>query len=177
MQVSLVTVFLLCTLPTEAPSIVVDNRPESGIPLEATEQMKARQRKSEKSVSRGFREMTQGTIQTVRIRYYNKKIWPTLQQVRAYIAGFLSAKTTGAGNYYFWSESLVEPQIECLVDFTEAYRQKLQSEGKSCHVGRLLIWQTEACYRDGTGRWWFVNAFDYFHKAHPNGDRTLSKGS
>ena len=41
--------------------------------------------------------------------------------------------------------------------------------------GRLLLWNTEACYRDPQGVWWFVTAFDHFHRAHPRGDRRLAK--
>ena len=39
------------------------------------------------------------------------------------------------------------------------------------HEGRLLVWRTEACFRDAAGRWWFVSLLDYFHNHHPSGDR------
>ena len=30
-------------------------------------------------------------------------------------------------------------------------------------------------FRDATGRWWFVNAFDHFHRSHPKGNRENAK--
>lgn len=63
-------------------------------------------------------------------------------------------------------------EIECLVEFTDEYRRNLMRKN---HVGRLLIWNTETCFRDGTGIWWFVNAFDHFHCAHPMGTRELEQ--
>jgi hypothetical protein len=67
------------------------------------------------------------------------------------------------------------PEIECIVQFTDEHRQKLLAENKGCREGRLLIWKTESCFRDATGRWWFVNAFDQFHRSHPKGNRALAK--
>ena len=67
------------------------------------------------------------------------------------------------------------PEIEGVVEFTDEYRNKLFAEKKDCREGRLLIWNTEACFRDATGRWYFVTAFDQFHRSHPKGDRSLVK--
>ena len=53
------------------------------------------------------------------------------------------------------------PEIECLLTF------------KNDREGRLLLWQTVGCLRDGTGKWWFISPQQYFHRKHPKGDRTL----
>ncbi|MCH9656596.1 MAG: hypothetical protein K0U86_09985 [Planctomycetes bacterium] len=67
------------------------------------------------------------------------------------------------------------PEIECFIEFTDEYRYKLYKKEKPCRQGRLLIWHTESCYRDATSSWWFVSAFNHFHKYHPKGDRKLAK--
>ena len=155
----------------DEPSIVFDNRPEFGMPLEAERQQR------EQGVKPGtipfesdFQTLTKNTIKRVRIRYFDKSIWKTEAQAREYVAGLLTQKAH-AHSFPLWSEVLGEPQIECVVEFTDEHRHKLLEEHKPCREGRLLLWQTESCFRDATGRWWFVTLFDYFHKFHPKGDR------
>jgi hypothetical protein len=76
---------LLLTCAGKEPSIVFDDRPEAGVPPEALAQ----------KTDQGFgnetlHAMTQGTIKTIRIRYFNKKTWATEGQAREYVAGFLA---------------------------------------------------------------------------------------
>ena len=169
--------------PSDQPSIVFDNRPESGMPREALAQMIAKL-----SVPKGalpaqelpktLHALTNGTIKTVRIRYFNKDTWATEEQAREYVAKFLAHKSLDAylGSYP-WSQGVGAPEIECLVDFTDEYRKKLRDEQKPSHEGRLLLWNTESCFRDATGRWWFVSAYDHFHGSHPKGIRENAKGA
>jgi len=118
-------------------------------------------------------DLTNGTIKSVRIRYFNKNVFATEHLARDYVRGFLAHKSLPVFSNQIWSEMLDVPEFECFIEFTDDYRKKLREEHKSCRDGRLLIWQTESCFRDATGRWWFVSAFDYFHMAHPQGDRKL----
>jgi hypothetical protein len=163
------------------PSIVVDNRPESGVPPEALAQVDLKMPAKERDalLAEGYpvrlRTLTAGTIKTVRIRYFNKETWATEKQAIDYVAGFLADKSLGVYDFQIWSQAVESPAIECIVEFTDEYRKKLLAEQKPFREGRLLIWNTESCFRDATGRWWFVNAFDYFHRSHPKGDRKLSK--
>jgi len=152
------------------PPIIFDNRPESGIPLEARAQETVDVR-SHGALS----DLVGDSIKTVRVRYFSRASWASEKQVREYIAGALTNRSTQCYSFQIWSQMVAEPEIECLIDFTDGYRNKVTlAEHKPYHEGRLLIWQTEACFRDGDGRWWFVSLFDYFHSHHPAGDRELS---
>lgn len=192
MNAMLLPLFFICGVGGEEPKIVFDNRPEMGIPMEARAQMQAGSltreelkklyailtisQEGEGEVQLPFRfHDTVSTIKTVRIRYFNKKTWKSEKQAREYVRGFLANKSSGVYSFQIWSQGVGVPEIECLVDFTDEYRKKLRDEQKPCNTGRLLIWNTEACFRDATDRWWFVTVFDYYHRAHPKGDRRLAK--
>ena len=152
------------------PSIIFDNRPESGIPPEARAQEQV-DSKSHGTLS----GLVGDSIKTVRVRHFSAASWPNEKPVREYVAGVLTNKLTECYTFQIWSQGVAEPEIECLIDFTDDYRNKAAlAEHKPYHEGRLLIWQTEACFRDATGRWWFVSLFDYFHGHHPSGNRDLS---
>ncbi|QVL34254.1 hypothetical protein KIH39_10210 [Telmatocola sphagniphila] len=157
---------------SEEPQIVFDNRPESGIPAEALQQPhKPSKATTEKEFPLKFPALTAGAIKSIRIRYYNKETWPNEKDAREYVRSFLGNKKSEVFDFQIWSQGVGVPEIECYVEFTEEYRKKLLGDKFSCRDGRLLLWNTEACYRDGTGRWYFVSAFDQFHRAHPKGDR------
>jgi len=161
------------------PSIVFDNRPEWGIPAEALAQ-KLKLTAQEKLLAAkdvNFHTLFAGTIKTVRIRYFNKETWATEAQARAYVAGFLAHKSLSVFGFQIWSQGVGVPEIECIVEFTDAYRKKLLAENKPCREGRLLIWNTESCFRDATGRWLFVDAFDHFHRSHPKGNRDNARAA
>ncbi|HVX15787.1 MAG TPA: hypothetical protein VHC22_31685 [Pirellulales bacterium] len=162
----------------EKPSIVFDNRPEMGVPAEALAQMRERPPQEAfpaKPRPQMFHDLTEGTIKTVRIRYFNKDTWAADEAARDYVAGFLANESLGVFGFQIWSQGVGVPEIECVIEFTDEHRKQLLEEQKPCLEGRLLIWNTEACFRDATGRWWFVNAFDHFHRSHPRGDRKLAK--
>ena len=155
-------------------SIVFDNRPESGIPPEAKKQERM-DTNLVAEVDRKLSDLVGDSIQTVRVRYFSPTSWASETQARDYIAGLLTNKLASCSNYQIWSEGVGVPQIECLIDFTDSYRSKLQLEHNRCYEGKLLVWNTEACFRDASGQWWFVTIFDYFHSYHPSGDRNLSR--
>jgi hypothetical protein len=187
MRPALITVGLLAALSArsvrgEEPSIVFDNRPERGIPREAIAQEGRKlsaeeQARAAKGDPFTFLKLTAGTIQSIRIRYFNKQTWASEQEARKYVAEFLRNKSSGVSTFQFWSEGVGLPEIECIVEFTAEHRKKLFAEHKGCGEGRLLLWYTEACFRDATGAWWFVGAFDHFHRFHPKGSRELVKGA
>lgn len=163
------------TVRADEPTVVFDNRPEFGIPLEAEVQMRAvLSDKSAAGKGSNLESLAGNKIKTVRIRYYDKKTWASKEQVSKYVAGFLTRKLP-AGRYPVWSEGLAMPQIECFVEFTDEYRNRLFAERQPCHEGRLLMWGTESCFRDATGKWWFIGLFDYFHRFHPTGTRELAQ--
>jgi hypothetical protein len=174
MKAALFPVLLLCAAHGAEPVIVFDNRPEAGVPREALAQMHASQPKEAPSPQewpRTLHLLTDGTIQTVRIRYFNKETWATEEKARAYVAAFLAHRSLNIFGFQIWSQAVGVPEIECVVDFTDEYRKKLRDQQKPCQEGRLLIWNTEACFRDATGRWWFVDAFNHFHRSHPKGSQ------
>ena len=194
MNAILVPLFLICGACGEEPKIVFDNRPETGVPREALAQMRAESNlkpevlkelhakltaRVRKLVAKKhpleLPDITEGTIKTVRIRYFNKETWETEEQARDYVRGFLAHKSLSVSGFQVWSQGVGVPEIECLMDFTDEYRKELRDEQKPCREGRLLIWETESCFRDATGRWWFVSAFDHYHRAHPKGNRKLAK--
>lgn len=157
------------------PIVVFDNRPELGIPLEAEVQMRAvLSEKSALGKGSNLETLAGNNIKTIRIRYYDKKTWASEEQVSKYVAGYLSQKLP-AFRSPFWSEGLALPQIECIVEFTDECRNKLLAERQPCHEGRLLMWATESCFRDATGKWWFIGLFDYYHRFHPQGSRELTR--
>ena len=165
---------------SEEHKIVFDNRPEAGIPLEATAQKDRKQTAEEKALAAKeypvkLHTLTAGTIKLVRIRYFNKETWASENEARKYVAGFLGNKSSEVYGFQVWSQSVGVPEIECIVEFTDEHKKKLAAQNKECREGRLLIWNTESCFRDATGRWYFVNAFDQFHRAHPKGKRDLVK--
>lgn len=189
MNAVLLPLLFICGVGGGEPKIVFDNRPETGLPREAQAQTRADSPSREEltklyatlTAQEGevqwpvdFHDVT-GTIKTVRIRYFNKETWKGEKEARDYVRGFFTNKSSKVYSFQIWSQGVGVPEIECLVDFTDEYRKKLRDEGKPCDTGRLLIWNTEACFRDATGRWWFVSVFDYYHGAHPKGDRRLAK--
>lgn len=170
------------TVMGEEPPIVFDNRPERGVPEEAMTQQRRKATAEQEALAAkeypvNFHTLTAGTIKSVRIRYYNKETWASEKDVRAYVADLLGNKNSGTYGFQIWSQSVGVPEIECFVEFTDEHRKKLFAERKGCRDGRLLIWNTESCYRDATGRWYFVTLFDQFHRAHPKGNRELAKGA
>ena len=160
------------------PAIVFNNHPEAGVPKEALEQARV-MGKEAKRLPKALRlsdppklhEVTAGSIKQVRIRYFNKGTWATEAQAREYVRGFLAHKSLDSHSFQVWSQVVDVPEMECLIDFTDEYQKKILDDDLPFEEGRLLIWNTESCFRDATGRWWFVNAFDYFHAAHPKGNR------
>lgn len=156
----IVAIVLLLTLSAsgEEPTIVFDNRPEMGVPREAHDQKPDPTIK----VPPSFHALTSGTIKTVRIRYFDKDTWATEKDAGAYVAGFLSNKSSEAYGAQIWAQSVGIPDIECIFEFTDEVSRE----------GRLLIWGTVACYRDPTGRWWYVTLYDHYHQLHPKGNRS-----
>ena len=173
--------FVLILAPTAGgpePSIVFDNRPPAGLPLGARTQ-----KPFGRLDMRGkpFRALAGGTVKTVRVRYFNKETWATEEQARAYVAGFFAHPSLEVYDFQVWSQGVGVPEVECVVEFTDAHLRELRDAGEVrgplLREGRLLLWNTEACFRDATGRWWFVTAFDHYHAAHPKGQRDKAKGA
>lgn len=176
--------FLLALIPVVAaqadePTIRFDNRPEAGIPMEARRQEKdlpaAVDLPANATSLPTLHTLTDGNIKSVRIRYYNKDVWTTEEQAQAYVRSYLAAKTTELYGFQVWSQSVGIPEIECFIEYTDEYRSKRREQNKPCESGRLLLWNTESCFRDASGRWWYVSAFDHFHKHHPKGNREFAK--
>lgn len=189
MNLMLLPLLLVCGAGGEAPEIVFDHRPEAGVPREARAQMRAGS-PSREELTRLYTILTAqegkvpwpvrfhdtvSTIKRVRIRYFNRETWKSEAEAREYVRSLLANQSSGVFSFQIWSQLVGVPEIECLVDFTEEYRQQLRDRQQPCGTGRLLIWNTEACFRDATGRWWFVTVFDQYHRAHPKGDRSLVK--
>lgn len=156
-------------------SVVFDNHPPAGIPLEAQEQQSHHLGPIAPKSSETLSDLVGDSIKTIRIRYFSQETWTNQQQVTEYVRGLLKDDRTRVFNIQIWSEGVGVPEIECYIDFTNKEREKLLQERKPYHEGELLVWQTEACYRDPSGKWWFVSLFDYFHRHDPHGNRELSR--
>jgi hypothetical protein len=157
MKIFIVLLWLAAVAHAGTPRFVFENRPESGIPLEAQLQQKV------DSNSHGtLAKLVGGSIDTVTVRYFSDA-WPDKAQVADYLAGLLTDDQTEMYTFQIWSQGVVEPEIECLLTF------------KNRKQGRLLLWGTVACVRDDAGKWWFVSSFDYYHRKHPKGDRNLAR--
>ena len=149
-----------CPAGGEEAKIVVDSRPEMGVPAEALAQEHEAPKKGQKT----FVELTDGIIKTVRIRYYDKEKLATEELATDYVRKILKDKTLDVAGFQIWSEALGEPEVECRIEFTTEHQEqvwKKQREqpvkGKIHHrEGCLLIWPGRACFRDAAGRWWFV---------------------
>lgn len=153
---------------SEGPSIVFDYRPSAGVPSEALDQ-----KPSSPQTWPKLQELTD-EIKTVRIRYFNKVSWTNEEQVRRYVRGYLANKSQATWGFQIWSQSVGVPEIECVIEYTDECLKKFGKPGYP--EGRLLIWNTESCFRDVSGRWWFVNTFDHFHRFHPKGNRAYKEG-
>ena len=149
------------------PVIEFNPQPEAGIPPEALEQ-----RTGEMKVEPGLTlpKLVQDAIEKVQVRYANPKVWTDRQHadVKNYLSRLLSSESSSCYAFQIWSQSVGIPEIDCLIEFNQAYLQRLPAEKKFSRVGRLIIWKTEACYRDGTGRWWYVSNYDNYHRWHPD---------
>jgi hypothetical protein len=176
MRIVLLILLFASSVYGGGPAILFDkhHRPESGIPPEARAQ--ARTNSLGSGAHGSLSSWLRDSVKVLRVQYFNPESWKTEDQVRAYL-GALTMTTnqfTELYGFQVWSEGVGTPAIDCLVDFTEECQRRVVSqEHKSYHQGRLLLWRTEACFRDGTGRWWFVTVFDHFHRHHPLGDRDL----
>ena len=171
MRIVLLILLFASSVYGGGPAILFDKHPESGIPPEA----RAQARTNSLSGAHGsLSPWLRDSVKALRVQYFNPESWKTEDQVRAYLGALTTNQFTELYGFQVWSEGVGTPEIECLVDFNEEYqREVLAQEHKACHQGRLLLWQTEACFRDGTGRWWFVTVFDHFNRHHPLGDRAL----
>ena len=92
---------LMSAVQGQEPSIVFDNRPELGVPTEALAQ---EDMKSPLVPSRSLYELTDGTLKTIRIRYFNKDTWATEDQAREYVRGFLADKSSEIYGSQVWSQ-------------------------------------------------------------------------
>lgn len=166
---------LICSgsLRAAEPAIEFDPRPEWGIPPEAHDQPMV---KVEPGTT--LAKLFGNAIEKVQVRYVDAKVWPDAdhQKVKAYLTSILASEHSECYSFQIWSQVVGMPEIECLIEFNQDYQKQLAAEKKSYRTGRLLVWKTEACFRDGTGRWWFVSNFHNYHRAHPQGQRNLSKG-
>ena len=157
----------------ERPVIEFDNLPLAGIPLEAALQAYkpefVRQNKK-------FHSIVDGKIKRVRIRYMDDRTWKKKENVQTYLGKILTNEKHEAYGSQIWSQGVHLPEIECVIEFTEEHIAEFREKRvRSYREGVLLLWESVACYRDATGKWWFVSLFDEYHRSHPNGSRELSK--
>lgn len=168
---------LLCAARGEDPSVTFDNTPLLGMPLDARKQEFKELRSGDGSNT--FRKITEGAIKGIRIRYFEKETWGSQAQVSKYLTGFLNYERIDVHNFEVWAQAVYTPEIECVIDFRKDHLEKLREEAVDRDFlrpeGRLLIWNSVACYRDATGKWFFLTLGDYFHGAHPDGIRELER--
>src|SRR4051794_13784266 len=155
MKAILLSLFFAAAACAADRTVVFDNRPEDGIPPEATAQERV-----DPKPQGTLPSLVADSIQVVRVRYYHTKTWTDEKKLAEYVSGLFDDKRTDLYTFPIWSQGVGEPEIECIIDFTDAYRQTLAGHQKY-YQGRLLVWGTVGCFRDGTGKWWFVSLFKY----------------
>lgn len=170
MRTTLFMVVLAVSAAASEPSIIFDSRPESGVPVDAMTQ-KPLDTRNHGSLG----QLAGDSIKTVRVMYHDKATWTNEQQIQTYIAGLLTNVHAETYSFQVWSQGLGRPELECGIEFTSAHQARVRADRIRAHDGRLLIWKTEACFRDATGRWWFVALFDHYHGTHPAGNRSLAR--
>lgn len=137
----------------EELAIVFDNRPQTGIPPDARAQARRnlttqKEAPTAKDYPLKFHTLTAETIKSVRIRYFNKKTWASEKEVREYVTGFFSNKTTEVYGFPVWSQVVGVPEIECIVEYTDEYRRSFSRTRKNvakvgCSSGiRSLAFET-----------------------------------
>ncbi len=160
----LITLVVVSARAAEIP-IVFENRPEFGVPIEAQRQehsvpAEAQLHDQSDHGSHGPLSKALGdSLESVTVRYFNKA-WTDQKQVTSYLTGLLADPKTEMYAFQIWQQSVGEPEIECILNFKQGSQ------------GRLLLWGTAACYRDQSGKWWFLSVFDYYHRQHPQGTRS-----
>src|ERR1700723_1750622 len=93
----------------DEPSIVIENTPEKGVPAEALAQQRRKTTAQEEAlIAKGeipikFTSLTDGTIKSVRIRYFDNKTWPKEKDVQEYVAGMLKNKASDTHLFQVWS--------------------------------------------------------------------------
>ena len=98
--------------------------------------------------------------------------WDGEQEVQDYLLSLFASTNTEAYTIQLWSQHVGVPEIECYLNLKDPPEGIVRN-----WEGKLLIWETAACFRDADGEWWYLSVFDHFHRHHPQGDRGLAPGS
>lgn len=154
--------FILSLVAAEEITTTFDAKPESGIPVSA--QLQNSERLTKPLL---WGDVFAGKIESVSIRYFDSETWKTKKQVRQYLIGFLKREDIQIFSSAPWAQGVGVPEIECSIKFKDEYRNSFD---KNFKYGKLLIWNTVACFRDANGTWCFLTNGDYFHLHHPAGD-------
>ena len=154
--------FILSFGSTDEITTTFDEKPDSGIPIGA--QLQNRERLTKPLL---WGDVFAGKFESVSIRYFDSETWKTKKQVRQYLIGFLKREDIQIHSNVPWAQGVGVPEIECSLKFKDEYRKSSDEKFK---YGKLLIWNTVACFRDANGTWHFLTNGDYFHLHHPGGD-------
>jgi hypothetical protein len=153
---------LLSFAPPDEITANFEDKPDSGIPVAAQLQ------KNEKlAIPLLWGDVFTGKFESVNIRYFDAETWKTQKQVKQYLLGFLKRDDIRVFSHVPWAQGVGVPEIECSIEFKDDYRK---STDRKFRYGKLLIWNTVACFRDANGTWHFLTNGDYFHLHHPAGD-------
>ena len=153
---------VLSSASIDEMKITFDKKPDAGIPVEA-------QLQNNKPLPKPllWGEVFAGKFKSANIRYFDAETWKTQKEVKQYLTGYLEREDTQVFSHAPWAQGVGVPEIECSIEFTDDYRKS--TDGKF-RYGKLLIWNTVACFRDADGTWHFLTNGDYFHLHHPDGD-------
>ena len=138
--------------------VTFDEKPDFGIPVAAQLQ------DFKHGDAKLWGELFADKIESASIRYFDADIWKSEEQVGKYLQGFLKRKDMKVFNYPFWAQGVGIPEIECTVKFNDEYRKSSERKFK---YGKILIWNTVACFRDANGIWHFLSNGKHFYLHHP----------
>lgn len=132
--------------------IQFDNRPESGIPSEALDQIAP-----EKQML-VWSEVVGNNVELVRVRYYNPARWSSKEAVSVYLDGLCAedAFRVQVWQKEVWAQNVKVPDLECLVDFTADEQMRILNQKQVPREGKLLVWGNAGCFRDAAGIWHFL---------------------
>ena len=153
---------ILSSVSFDEMTITFDKIPDAGIPVAA--QLQNNEPLPEPLL---WGEVFAGKFKSANMRYFDAETWETQKQAKQYLTGYLKREDIQISSRVRWSQGVGIPEIECSIEFADDYRNS--TDGKF-RYGKLLIWNTVACFRDANGTWHFLTNGDYFHLHHPDGD-------
>lgn len=102
------------------------------------------------------------------MRYFDTEIWDSEKEVADYLHQLFASADVKAYGGQIWAQPVFTPEIECILEFTDAELLAIWRDKIPVHQGKLLVWGPVACYRDGRGKWSFLSCYTLYKASHPS---------